>query len=153
MQALLAFRVRCLGFLNVRAWDVGSKPFSPQSEARSYEFPLEYMVLGQGWGLLWECVSDFSTHFDRVIWVFSLAWYVELTHIVSRFVLEEFFLCVFRFSVSWEKVSYVTYVTILGQTHIFCNLEEMMKKPPSSYFDSVCCLKIHILISNIRLSC
>lgn len=48
--------------------DVGSKPFAPRGETRSYGFPSDCMALGQGWDLWPESISDFPT---ILMWVFS----------------------------------------------------------------------------------
>lgn len=56
--------------LNVGAPDMWSKPFSPEGEAGSWVFPLDWMVLCVEWGLWQECDSAFPAHSD--VGIFSV---------------------------------------------------------------------------------
>lgn len=58
--------------LKVGVLDVGFKPFVPQGEAETSKLLLKCISLCQGWGLWWECVSDFPTCFD--VSIFSLTY-------------------------------------------------------------------------------
>lgn len=51
--------------------NVGSKNFTLQGEARSWEFPSQLYGIVLGCGLWRECVSAFPTHFDLGIFSFT----------------------------------------------------------------------------------
>ena len=68
--------------LKVKALDVGSKPFTPQGEAGSWEFPSNSMVLRQD-GVYGETVSQPVLPIS--MWVFSFTHCVGVAQLVSGF--------------------------------------------------------------------
>ena len=119
MQASLAFRVRCFGaqprvrVLKVEVLNVGSKLFTPQGEAESWEFAADFVVLCWGWGLWKEGVLAFPSCFD--VHIFSFGICVGVTQLVSGFCSQEIASCVAVHLMGlWEQGSSgAPYVVIL----------------------------------------
>lgn len=91
-QAPLAFRASCfrglsfgLVVLKVEILDVQSKPFIPQREVRSWEFPSCCMVQCQGWGSV---KNVFQPFLPTLMWVFSHSPDMEVAQLVSGLLLE-----------------------------------------------------------------
>lgn len=78
--------------LKVGVLDFGSKPFTPQGRAGSWELPFNCMALGQGWVLWQKCIATYPIHFD--VGLFSFTQCVRVTQLVPGFVSEATAPCV-----------------------------------------------------------